>query len=68
MTRGCPLKSSLDALFEDDPTAPSLDPEYVMDEVVLLPADSGFDLDDDGTPDNALALLFLTRAGSSPRR
>ena len=28
-----------------------------MDEVVLLPAESGFDLDDDGTPD-ALALLF----------
>ena len=30
-----------------------------MNEVVLLPADSGFDLDDDGTPDNALALLFF---------
>ncbi|MGC6418455.1 MAG: hypothetical protein ACON3Z_15130 [Bradymonadia bacterium] len=50
--------ASSDALSEDDPTAPLLDPEFVMDEVILLPADSGFDLDDDGTPDNALALLF----------
>ena len=57
--------ASPDARLEDDPTAPLLDPEYVMDEVVLLPAESGFDLDD-GTPDNALALLFSDPLGVRP--
>ena len=47
-----------DAFIDDDPTLPQLDPEYVMNEVVLLAADEGFDLDDDGVPNNALSSSF----------
>ena len=52
------LDALVDAIIDDDPSLPNLDPEYVMSEVRLLPVDVGFDLDGDGESDNALALLF----------
>lgn len=52
------LDALVDAIIDDDPSLPNLDPEYVMSEVSLLPVDVGFDLDGDGESDNALALLF----------
>ena len=39
-------------------TRPLIEPEFVMSEIELLDSDEGFDLDNDGTPDNGLALLF----------
>ncbi len=39
-------------------TRPLIEPEFVMNEIEMLGSDEGFDLDGDGTPDNALALLF----------
>jgi len=54
-----------DMLIDMDPDmAPDLgpdtgiNPEYVMNEVVLLASDEGFDLNGDGAPNNGLALLF----------
>ena len=37
---------------------PLLEPEYVLSEIQLMGENEGFDLDGDGTPNNALALLF----------
>ena len=44
--------------FYEDPNAPKLEPEFVMNQVELLPLDEGFDLNEDGQPNNALSLLF----------
>ena len=41
-----------------EPPPPLLEPEYVMSKIELLSSEEGFDLDGDGTPNNALALLF----------
>ena len=43
---------------DEDPSAPVLDPEFVMNRVELLPLDEGFDLTGDTQPNNALSLLF----------
>ena len=37
---------------------PLLEPEFVMNKIELLGSDEGFDLNGDGLPNNALALLF----------
>ena len=39
-------------------TRPLIEPEFVMSEIELLGSNDGSDLDNDGTPDNGLALLF----------
>ena len=35
-----------------------INPEFVMNQIVLLAPEEGFDLDDDGIPNNGLAILF----------
>lgn len=37
---------------------PLLEPEFVMNQIILLDSDEGFDLTGDGHPNNGLALLF----------
>lgn len=56
-TRGAVDAEVPDAFFED-PNAPKLEPEFVMNQVELLPLDEGFDLNENGEPNNALSLLF----------
>ena len=43
---------------EPEDLRPLIEPEFVMNEVVLLNSDEGFDLTGDGVPNNGLASLF----------
>ena len=43
---------------EPEDLRPLIEPEFVMNEVVLLGSDEGFDLTGDGIPNNGLASLF----------
>ena len=43
---------------EPEDLRPLIEPEFVMNEVVLLSSDEGFDLTGDGIPNNGLASLF----------
>lgn len=43
---------------EPEDLRPLIEPEFVMNEVVLLNSDEGFDLTGDGIPNNGLASLF----------
>ena len=52
---GCTAESV--PAIEEEPL-PLLEPEYVMSEIQLMGSEEGFDLDGDGVPNNALALLF----------
>ena len=52
------LDAEVDAESDTGPPRPSLEPEFVMNSVQLLPAGEGFDLNGKGRPSNGLALLF----------
>ncbi|MEC7985474.1 MAG: hypothetical protein VX278_09935 [Myxococcota bacterium] len=56
ITGGCAEK--VQESQEPEDLRPLLEPEFVMNEVLLLQADEGFDLTGDGIPNNGLALLF----------
>lgn len=53
-----PDLEALDVGLDADPSAPVLESEFVMNEIELLASETGFDLNDDGVPNNGLALLF----------
>lgn len=53
----CTVQEEVKPEVEVD-TRPLIEPEFVMSEIELLSSNEGFDLDEDGESDNALALLF----------
>jgi len=54
---GCAEKE-VQKLQEIEDLRPLIEPEFVMNEVVLLNSEEGFDLTGDGVPNNGLAHLF----------
>ena len=54
---GCVEEKAQEPLEPED-LRPLIEPEFVMNEVVLLNSDEGFDLTGDGIPNNGLAHLF----------
>ena len=54
---GCVEEKTLEPQEPED-LRPLIEPEFVMNEVVLLNSNEGFDLTGDGVPNNGLARLF----------